>query len=101
LALVRQRIEQTAREAGIAPPAAVAPNVAGPSAADVEAAQAMTPEERQAMIRAMVERLATRLEANPDDAEGWQRLAKAYRVLGETQKAEEAASRAALAKPQP
>jgi cytochrome c-type biogenesis protein CcmH len=54
------------------------------------------------MIRAMVKRLATRLAANPDDAEGWQRLAKAYGVLGETQKAEEAAARAAaLAKRQP
>jgi cytochrome c-type biogenesis protein CcmH len=102
LPLVRQRIEETAHAAGIAPPAAGAANAAGPSAADVEAAQAMTPEERQAMIRAMVERLAARLAANPDDAEGWQRLAKAYGVLGETQKAEEAASRAAaLAKRQP
>jgi cytochrome c-type biogenesis protein CcmH len=102
LPLVRQRIEETARAAGIAPPAAGVPNAAGPSAADVEAAQAMTPEERQAMIRAMVDRLAARLQANPEDAEGWQRLAKAYGVLGETKKAEEAASRAAaLAKRQP
>jgi cytochrome c-type biogenesis protein CcmH len=102
LPLVRQRIEETAREAGITPPGAGAPNAAGPSAADVEAAQAMTPEERQAMIRAMVERLAARLEANPDDAEGWQRLAKAYGVLGEAEKAAEATARAAaLAKPRP
>jgi cytochrome c-type biogenesis protein CcmH len=62
----------------------------------------MSPAERQAMIRGMVDRLAARLDANPDDAEGWQRLARAYAVLGETEKAEAAAARAAaLAKPKP
>ena len=39
----------------------------GPSAQDVAAAQSMSPEERQAMIRSMVDRLATRLEQNPND----------------------------------
>jgi cytochrome c-type biogenesis protein CcmH len=54
------------------------------------------------MIRTMVERLAARLEANPDDADGWQRLARAYAVLGDTQKAEAATARAAeAAKPKP
>jgi cytochrome c-type biogenesis protein CcmH len=38
----------------------------------------------------MVEGLAARLEANPDDLPGWQRLARAYVVLGEGQKAEAA-----------
>ena len=62
----------------------------------------MSPAERQAMIRGMVDRLAVRLDANPDDAEGWQRLARAYAVLGETAKAEAAAARAAaLTKPKP
>ena len=42
------------------------------------------------MVRSMVERLATRLNKNPDDLEGWQRLENAYRVLGETAKADEA-----------
>jgi cytochrome c-type biogenesis protein CcmH len=86
-------MEETARQAGIALPPDQAP--AGPSAADLEAAKAMTPEQRQAMIRAMVERLAARLEANPDDEEGWQRLARAYTVLGDDEKAAEAAARAA------
>ena len=40
------------------------------------------------MIRGMVERLAARLEQQPDDKEGWARLAHAYDVLGETDKAE-------------
>jgi cytochrome c-type biogenesis protein CcmH len=110
LPLVRQRIVETARTAGIAPPPEATPPAGpagvatggSPSAADVEAVQAMSPAERQAMIRGMVDRLAARLDANPDDAEGWQRLARAYAVLGETAKAEAAAARAAaLTKPKP
>ncbi len=37
----------------------------------------------QAMIREMVDRLAARLERQPDDLAGWQRLAQARTVLGE------------------
>jgi cytochrome c-type biogenesis protein CcmH len=68
---------------------------AGPSSGDVAAAQSMSPEERQAMIRGMVDRLAARLEQNPDDKEGWSRLAHAYDVLGEPEKAASARTRAA------
>ena len=76
---------------------------AGPTAQDVAAAQAMSPEERQAMIRGMVDRLAARLEQNPNDKEGWARLAHAYDVLGEKEKAQAARARAAgtAAAPQP
>lgn len=70
---------------------------AGPTAQDVTAAQAMSPDERQAMIRGMVDRLAARLEQNPSDREGWIRLAHAYDVLGETEKAQAARDRAAAA----
>lgn len=38
-------------------------------------------------IHAMVEGLAQRLKSHPDDAAGWQRLVRAYSVLGETDKA--------------
>jgi cytochrome c-type biogenesis protein CcmH len=38
----------------------------------------------------MVDQLATRLEAEPADADGWLRLARAYLVLGESGKAGEA-----------
>ncbi len=70
---------------------------AGPTAQDVAAAQSMTPEQRQAMIRGMVERLAQRLEQHPDDKAGWERLARAYDVLGETDKAQSARAHAAAA----
>jgi cytochrome c-type biogenesis protein CcmH len=74
------------------PPAAKG---SGPTAKDVAAAQSMSAEERQAMIRSMVDRLAARLEQNPNDKDGWTRLAHAYDVLGETEKAEAARTRAA------
>lgn len=62
----------------------------GPTAEDVDAAGKMSPEERAQMIRGMVERLAARLQKTPDDLAGWKRLARAYRVLGETDKADAA-----------
>ncbi|MGB9646917.1 MAG: c-type cytochrome biogenesis protein CcmI, partial [Stellaceae bacterium] len=77
---------------GEQPPAGEA---SGPTARDVAAAQSMSPEERQAMIRSMVDRLAARLEQNPNDKDGWNRLAHAYDVLGETEKAKAARTRAA------
>ena len=85
-----------ARLAEIAPgePQANAKTSAGPTAQDIAAARSMSPDERQAMIRSMVERLAARLEQQPDDKEGWARLAHAYDVLGETDKAEAARARA-------
>ena len=44
-------------------------------------------------IRAMVEGLAARLDENPDDLAGWRMLARSWRVLGETRKADEAEAR--------
>ena len=65
---------------------------APPAPADPAAAQIakLPPGEQGQAIRGMVEGLAARLEANPDDLPGWQRLARAYVVLGEGQKAEAA-----------
>jgi cytochrome c-type biogenesis protein CcmH len=50
----------------------------------------MTPEQRDQMIRGMVDNLATRLRDNPNDADGWLRLGRAYKVLGEQDKSIEA-----------
>jgi cytochrome c-type biogenesis protein CcmH len=115
LAMVDEQIENVRRELKISadtvkpsaaalelakrqPPAAQTPAAGGtpprgPSAADVEAAGQMTDAERGKMIQAMVARLAERLKQNPDDLEGWQRLARAYQVLGETDKAKDAQAR--------
>ena len=85
------------RLAELAPDEQPAAKGSGPTAQDVAAAQSMPPEERQAMIRSMVDRLAARLEQNPNDKDGWTRLAHAYDVLGESEKAEAARARAAQA----
>jgi cytochrome c-type biogenesis protein CcmH len=42
--------------------------------------------QQQAMIQGMVAGLAARLEANPNDPDGWVRLVRAYSVLGDTSK---------------
>ena len=49
--------------------------------------------------RAMVDMLAARLKADPNDALGWVRLMKAYTVLGETEKAKQALTDARKAFP--
>jgi cytochrome c-type biogenesis protein CcmH len=71
----------------------------GPSSEDVAAAQNMNAGDRAKMIRSMVDRLAARLKDEPDDAEGWQRLARAYGVLGDKQKSEEAYAQVARLQP--
>jgi len=91
--VVAARLAEITREGQQGDPKTAAPST-GPTAQDVAAAQAMSPEQQQAMIRGMVDRLAARLEQNPDDKEGWARLAHAYDVLGETDKAQTARIRA-------
>ena len=78
----RQRIDAAAVELGLAPSGA-------PAAA--EPAPALSPGDDQAqMIRGMVDGLAARLAADPQDLDGWLKLARSYRVLGETEKAQAA-----------
>ncbi|MEQ1931004.1 MAG: c-type cytochrome biogenesis protein CcmI [Parvularculaceae bacterium] len=50
----------------------------------------MAPEQQGAAIRKMVEGLAARLAANPEDAEGWRMLARSYDVLGDKANSTEA-----------
>jgi len=64
----------------------------GPSAQDVAAAQGMSEQDRGAMIRGMVKRLADKLKQDGSDLAGWQRLLRAYVVLGEHDKAAAAAA---------
>ena len=45
-------------------------------------------------IRGMVAGLAARLQANPNDPQGWIRLVRAYAVLGETQRRDQALAQA-------
>ncbi len=82
--MVEQRLAAVSKSAALTPP--------GPSQAEVTAAAAMSEAERSAMIDSMVEGLATRLRANGQDLEGWQRLIQAYVTLKKSDRA-----RAALA----
>jgi len=56
---------------------------AGPTREQMDAAAQMPEDEQVAMIRGMVEGLAARMEDEPDNLEGWTRLAQSYTVLGD------------------
>lgn len=113
LPAVRDRMSDAAMRGGIIPievppeyPSVVAqPGVgsglrgaiagdAQPDRETVQAAQDMSPEDRQAFIQTMVQRLADKMEANPSDVEGWLRLGRAYRVLENEERADYAFGRA-------
>lgn len=100
--LLRQRLAGLAQRLGVdlaeVMPDPAAP--AGPSAADMQAAQEMSEEDRAAMVRGMVDGLAARLEAEPDNLDGWLRLGRSYQVLGEHRRAAEAFGRAAALAPE-
>ncbi len=59
-------------------------------AAAAKATAGASPEDRQAMIQGMVERLAARLQTQPDDVEGWTRLGRSYIVLNQPERAGDA-----------
>ncbi|MEO0672530.1 MAG: c-type cytochrome biogenesis protein CcmI [Pseudomonadota bacterium] len=97
LAFVRSAIGTGKPDAKTADPNAKAapPKTAtGPTEDDVKAAEGMAPEDRSAMIRGMVARLDERLGDASTDLDGWQRLVRAYMVLGERDQARAALQRA-------
>ena len=65
---------------------------AGPSVGDVASAETMNEAQRTEMIRGMVARLADRLHTDGNDVDGWLRLVRAYAVLGDHDKAKDAAA---------
>jgi cytochrome c-type biogenesis protein CcmH len=64
----------------------------GPTAQDMAAAAELSDEQRNEMVRGMVQRLAERLQQDGSDIDGWLRLMRAYMVLGDRDKARAAAS---------
>lgn len=67
---------------------------ANPTAADIAAAQDMSPEDRQAMITSMIEGLEAKLAENPDNVAGWLRLVRSHVVTGNRERAQAALDRA-------
>jgi cytochrome c-type biogenesis protein CcmH len=78
-------------ETGAPAPAKTPP---GPSEEQIAAAEGLTPDQRIAMIRSMVEQLAQRLGKDSTDLDGWLRLVRSYMVLGERERALAAAGNA-------
>ncbi len=72
----------------------IAPQISADQKAQV---QSMSPADQNAMIASMVERLAGKLAANPNNVEGWINLMKAYGVLAKPDKAKEALTKALAA----
>jgi cytochrome c-type biogenesis protein CcmH len=94
LPIVRRNIQQAAEAGDI-----LLESENGPDADSLAAAD-MSAQNRDAMILSMVEALRDRLRTTPDDNEGWQRLARAYDVLGDAEAAFDALARAAASAPQ-
>jgi cytochrome c-type biogenesis protein CcmH len=90
---VSTRLAGTApKEVAKAPAAGAAKEPPGPTAAAIDAAAKLSPEQRGQMVTGMVEGLAQRLKSDGRDLPGWLRLVRAYSVLGRNDDA-----RAALA----
>lgn len=98
-AIIRQRIAEL--DGGVpavgAPPLPRSPMAGGPRMtgappmvgmpAGADAVAALPADQQQVAIRGMVDGLAGRLATDGQDAEGWLKLVRAYRVLGEQDKA--------------
>jgi cytochrome c-type biogenesis protein CcmH len=90
----RAQVEQTiARIRGGAPQAPAK----GPTTEDVDAAASMSPEDRQAMVEGMVQRLDESLRENGGDIDGWKRLVRSYMILNRRDDALDALKRGVAA----
>ncbi len=78
------------------PSGSVAPDLNTVDQDQKAAIQAMAPSDQQEMIKGMVAKLAARLEASPNDSEGWIRLMRAYMVMKDTPNAKAALDKALL-----
>ncbi len=97
-AQIRQRVAQAATggqggDGGLprgsrgGPQTSAGGGLGGPSAEDIRQAQAMTAQDRAAMINQMVEGLAEKLKQNGRNLPGWLRLIQSYKVLNRDQDA--------------
>ena len=91
---IANRIAEAAKEGGLPVPKLAEGKPTGPGAAAQPPA-----DQQQAMVRGMVAKLASQMQANPGDLDGWLRLGRAYGVLNETDKAADAYRHAAALKP--
>ncbi|WP_137045460.1 c-type cytochrome biogenesis protein CcmI [Pseudolabrys sp. FHR47] len=92
-------VSEALTRVGGVPPKVADAKQPGPTVEDIAAATQMSEQDRGEMVRGMVARLADRLKEDGSDVAGWQRLLRAYMVLGDRDKAKGAAgdARKALA----
>jgi cytochrome c-type biogenesis protein CcmH len=88
MAPIRANIEQLAWIAGETRYQMPQAGGRGPTAEDMQAAAQMTPEERQQMIRGMVEQLNDRLASEGGPATEWAKLISSLRMLGDEERAQ-------------
>src|SRR5690606_3878073 len=94
---VAQRIE--AAEAGRPTAPAAMAAIPGPTAEQLAAASSLRPDEQRRMAEEMVAGLATRLESEADDIEGWIMLMRSQQTLGRSEEARAALAKAVAANP--
>lgn len=73
--------------------------IPGPNAEQMRAAAALPPHEQDAMVQNMVAGLEAKLQANPDNVDGWVMLMRSRMTLGEPAKASAALKSAVAANP--
>lgn len=92
---VQSQLAALPADAGAAPLSGAGAAAPGnPTAADIAAAQEMSPQDRQAMITSMINGLEAKLADNPDNVAGWLRLVRSHAVSGSSDKAQAALDRA-------
>ena len=87
ISTVRDNIKSAAKAGNIILDSTDTTQLTGPDAIALANAATMTDDEQNEMIAGMVQRLRDRLVEEPNDADGWLRLAHAYNVLGQAEKA--------------
>jgi cytochrome c-type biogenesis protein CcmH len=101
---IGRRIAAAAKAGGFDPPSlppappAETP-LPGPTPEQMRAAAALPPAERAKMIDGMIEQLAVKLRAEPNNLDGWMRLGRAYFMQGKSDQAMEAYDHAAALRP--
>jgi cytochrome c-type biogenesis protein CcmH len=82
----KDKIEVATRLAALKPAApasgTAAAGIPGPNPDQMRAAAQLPPGQQEAMIAGMVEGLAAKLKANPNNVEGWIMLMRSYTTLG-------------------
>ena len=85
--------------AGLGAPGLLALGPGDSAAAAQAAASAPPPSAAAQQLAGIVDQLADRLKANPDDAEGWQMLGRSYTALGRHAQAADAFGKASRLRP--